>query len=120
MPSGMHPPPGWPIRVDPIYGCHIWIGRLDRNGYGRLGNVPAHRAAWERLHGPIPPDKTPDHRCRNRACVRHLELATKSQQERAKVWRVRARATHCSNGHDMGANAYITPFGGRLCRLCDK
>src|SRR5262249_7113042 len=60
-------------------GCHVWEGSINaRTGYGTFGRKPAHRVAWERRHGPIPPGLQLDHLCRNRACVnvRHLELVT--------------------------------------------
>lgn len=57
--------------------CWQWIGRLDRDGYGRFGKRgrPAHRVVWEALVGPIPVGHHLDHLCRNKACVNpdHLE-----------------------------------------------
>jgi hypothetical protein len=110
-----------PVRIDPVYGCHVWTGKRDRDGYGRLPSGElAHRAAWIDVHGAIADGLEVEHRCRNRACVRHLELLTRSQQERAKRWRSRTKTAKCNAGHDMGLHSYVTPQGGRLCRICDK
>lgn len=62
--------------------CWEWIGRLNRNGYGRIrhrGREPvAHRAVYEELVGPIKAKLVLDHRCRMRACCNpaHLEPVT--------------------------------------------
>jgi len=62
--------------------CWIWHGTLTK-GYGvlsrggkGLGNVRAHRAAYELLIGPNPDNL--HHVCRNKACVNpaHLERVT--------------------------------------------
>lgn len=112
---------GSPVRIDPVYGCWLWEGRLDRDGYGRTPSGKlAHREAWIARYGAIPADRTVHHRCYRRACVRHLELLTPSQQSLDKSWRKRTKATHCKAGHDMSVHSYVTPQGGRLCRLCDK
>jgi hypothetical protein len=112
----------WPIAVHPIYGCHEWTGRRDRDGYGRHGSQLAHRAVWESTHGPIAVGLEVEHVCRNRRCVRlsHLELLTRSQQERAKSWRKRAAKATCNAGHDLGLYAIVTPWGGRVCRACNQ
>lgn len=63
-------------------GCWIWLGELNRNGYGRVcvkGKRPvAHRHVYETLVGPIPEGLLLDHLCRVRCCVNpsHLEPVT--------------------------------------------
>lgn len=63
-------------------GCWIWVGRLNRNGYGRIclgGREPmAHRVSYELHVGPIPDGLVLDHLCRVRCCVNpfHLEPVT--------------------------------------------
>ena len=75
------------LREDPG-GCLTWIGALSTQGYGRLNSGDtrrlAHRYAWERVHGPIPPGMSVDHACHNTACcnVEHLRLATHAQNMR--------------------------------------
>ena len=92
------------IEVDALYGCHLWLGRKDRDGYGRTSDGRlAHRARYEERHGSIEPGLELEHKCRRRACVRldHLELFTRSQQERAKRWPARVRAKACRAGQAM-------------------
>lgn len=65
--------------------CLVWTANLGGNGYGRMQiagkSKYAHRYAWERVNGPIPPHLVIDHICHNPACVNieHLRLASKSQ-----------------------------------------
>lgn len=64
------------------YGCWVWVGRKNRNGYGRAcwqGKEPvAHRLVYELVVGTIPEGMFLDHLCRNRACCNpeHLEPVT--------------------------------------------
>ncbi len=110
-------PPGY--ELDPVFGCWLWTGRRDRDGYGRLpGGELAHRTLWESRYGVIPADKTVEHVCRRRACGRHLELLSKSEQELAKHWRRRMKRKTCVAGHELEGNRMITPEGGVVCRTC--
>lgn len=75
--------------------CWIWLGYLDRKGYGRI-NVWcrklkraiakwAHRAAYEWFHEErIPPGMEVDHVCRNPSCINpgHFDLVTKNENVR--------------------------------------
>lgn len=107
---------------DPIFGCELWTGKLDRDGYGFHGRSRAHLVAWEREHGPVPAGMEIEHICRRRNCVAlaHLELVTRSVNELRKSWRFRARITHCKAGHELSITAMVTPEGGRICRTCSK
>ena len=107
---------------DPVFGCELWTGPRDRDGYGRDGRRLAHIAAYEREYGAIPDDHVLDHLCRRRHCValHHLEPVKQSENELRKSWGRRARRTHCPRGHELATNAVVTPEGGRVCRACNR
>jgi hypothetical protein len=75
-------------------GCWIWTGALDTKGYGRFVTgrkrdhsqrlVAAHRLAFLRSKGPIPPDTLICHRCDTPACVRPDHLFAGSQSDNVR------------------------------------
>lgn len=104
--------------------CILHGGRLDRDGYGRVGrDALAHRVAWEAKNGPIPRGLTIDHLCYVRQCVNpdHMEIVT----SRENTQRGKARQTHCIHGHEFTPeNTYLWSrkpgWVGRLCRACNR
>jgi hypothetical protein len=120
------------VAVGDPSGCHLWVGGLDRYGYGQIRvdgrYVGAHRVAWEIEHGPIPHGLVIDHLCRIPACVNpaHLEPVT----ERENILRgtspsaIAARKTHCIHGHPFsGENLYLRKREKgwkRECRACQR
>jgi hypothetical protein len=61
--------------------CHPWTGSVDHKGYGKFANGPhgsgwrpAHRAAWEFVHGPLADGVWVLHRCDRPACVNIAHL----------------------------------------------
>ena len=62
--------------------CWEWKGNISPNGYGRLGQILAHRISWKLHFGTIPFGKFILHKCNNKICVNpnlgHLYLGTKS------------------------------------------
>jgi HNH endonuclease len=116
------------VVLDPVFGCELAQGRSDKEGYCFWGKTRAHIAAWERVHGQITQADEQgnrlelDHMCRRRNCcaLHHLELVTRSENEKRKSWKYRAKRTTCPKGHDMNLNAATTPEGGRVCRQCNR
>lgn len=106
---------------DEVFGCEVWIGKHDRDGYARIKGKLAHRAVWEEVNGPIPEGMEIEHICRRRNCVamKHMTLFTRSEQEMSKNWRRRSKR-ECPNGCDMSKTAMVTPGGGRICRECER
>jgi hypothetical protein len=112
-------------------GCHLWVGAVNEKGYGLFSlngrRVRAHRVAYEKTKGPIPPEKQIDHLCRVPCCVNpnHLELVT-SRENTLRGYGPTAlhmRKTHCRNGHPLsGSNLSITKNGKkglfRRCLIC--
>jgi DNA-binding transcriptional regulator YdaS (Cro superfamily) len=60
---------------EPMSGCWLWLGAVDRDQYGvgwdteMKRNVRAHRMVYEILVGPFSPDLKLLHRCDNPICV---------------------------------------------------
>lgn len=111
------------VQVDPTYGCWLWTGKLDKDGYGLVwrGKRPsyAHRVVYEQEVGPVPEGKVLDHLCRRRNCVNqaHLEPVSQDENLHRRRWGKRVKQTQCAKGHSMG-DCMVTPEGGRLCRTC--
>ncbi len=112
---------------EPNSGCFIFLGLLDRQGYGRLciggKEYRAHRVALESRIGPMPKELMPDHKCRVTCCVNpdHLEAVTNRENvlRGTSFAAVNARKTSCIHGHELaGDNLYIMPNGWRACRTC--
>src|SRR5678815_3205705 len=90
---------GWDSRYDgenlddDMDACLEWQGtKHSKRGYGLDGRKLAHRAAWERVHGPIPEGMHVLHKCDNPPCVnvRHLFLGTHADNMRDREQKGRA------------------------------
>ena len=114
------------VYIDPVRGCHIWLGCLDDKGYGRIrwqgGNRRVHRIAYEQFVGVrLHPKQTLHHACTNRACcsVQHLRLVTTRHNVLAGKVNGNDERLVCIRGHVMrGSNLYIRPNQDRSCKLC--
>ena len=112
---------------EPNSGCWLWLGVIDKHGYGSLRHrkksLKAHRVAHVVHKGPIPPGLVPDHLCRVRCCVNpaHLELVTPRVNCRRGVSPagLNAAKTHCKHGHEFTPeNTMLRTYRGILARNC--
>lgn len=73
---------------EPNTGCWLWMGCLDKAGYGKLAhagrNLAAHRASYEAFVGPIPDGLLILHRCDNPICCNPEHLRAGTQDENMK------------------------------------
>lgn len=77
------------ISVCETSGCHMWIGSVMANGYGRFGFGPrdvrfAHRVAYELANGPIPDEAVICHRCDVPRCVNPAHLFVGSMKDNVR------------------------------------
>lgn len=109
----------------PFSGCWIWLGSVDRDGYGRLNGSNlgkrqfqfAHRASYELHVSAIPTDMMVLHHCDLPCCINpaHLYLGTPVENGRDKKVRGRARTTPqigAANGM-FGRTGASNPFYGK-------
>lgn len=103
--------------------CKVWMGYLDKDGYGsfffRRFNRRAHRVAYYMHVGDVPKGMVVDHACGVRNCVQpsHLRLLTPKENslDSRSPAAINARKTHCSMGHP-----FDKVYGGqRCCSVCN-
>jgi len=119
-------------RPDTRNSCWRWTAGLAGGGYGQFWiyearhAIPAHRAAWLLMVGPIPPGLMVLHRCDVRECVNpeHLFLGTAADNTHDMMAKgraaFRAAQSHCGKGHPMSGENLRIVAGKRGCRECRR
>lgn len=113
------------LQRDELYGCWIWLGGCNSNGYPtwwtKTGPRDAHAEMYGRLRGKPADDLVLDHVCRRRRCVNpwHLEVVTQRENLRRRDWGYRAKLKILACGHDAFLEAARTPEGGKVCRRAE-
>lgn len=107
-------------------GCWVWLAAPNASGYGKIRTgskgtplLPAHRAIWMALHGPIDQGITVHHLCGERLCVRpdHLEAMDVAVHN---ALHNKAKAV-CVHGHDLTNRDNVYEHDGvRHCRPCRR
>jgi hypothetical protein len=118
---------------EPNTGCWIWIGHVDRCGYGKVGSVDgeslAHRASFKTFVGPIRDGFELHHRCRERSCINpdHLQQVRHADNVAAADYTKNhrnGRKRRCKRGHPFTPeNTIIKRSNGaerRNCRTCAR
>jgi len=124
------------VHVDPVTGCWLWRGPVDRDGYGRYRGELAHRVIYRELAGAIPDGRELDHLCHtrdkscpggktdpHRRCVYPADLEPVTGLQNSLRGRsfaaINAAKTRCDHGHPFDLfGTYFRPNGHRDCRVC--
>ncbi len=117
-------------KIESRYGCWIWTGATDKDGYGffRYQGVQmrAHRFAYLAYIGPIPEGRILDHYiCDTPSCVNPNHVRPVTHRENILRGRtggaINAAKTACLNGHPYDeANTAYRANGARRCRACAR
>jgi len=104
-------------------GCWLWLGCINRLGYGQVsratyGESSAHRLFYTNLKEPIPIGMCILHKCDVPTCVnpQHLYVGNHSQNMK-DMWsrgRHRKLKTHCKRGHPFD----MKDSGRSRCSIC--
>lgn len=118
---------------EPNTGCILWLGTLDKDGYGKTTYknkfVRAHRLVYMLEYGEIPKGSLIQHKCDTPACcnINHLEIGTPLSNMQDKVSKGRLKnqfmsLTHCKRGHEFSGENLRMTMGTkrpkRSCRIC--
>lgn len=119
--------------IDPITGCWLWTGKLDKDGYGLIsvtrpngkqGSYHVHRIAFEEFVGEVKNYILHIIECPNRHCFVLNHLYNGTAQDNANDVTILNRnfnknRTHCKRGHEFTKeNTIINSDNRRLCRIC--
>lgn len=109
----------------PEAGCWIWIGAIDKDGYGVIAGScnglgwrdKAHRKSYEHHKGPIPKGAHVLHKCDVTGCINpyHLYLGDPKQNGLDKKNRGRAKGKSLfgSDNPMFGRVGELNPFFGK-------
>ncbi len=102
---------------EPNSGCVIWLGSVDRKGYGQIRLdyrlVYAHRLAWELKNGPIPLGALMLHRCDNPGCINPHHLRPGSPADNTADMLAKGRENF--GGLELGRNGHANSPKGEHC-----
>lgn len=116
---------------EPMTGCWLWVGSVDKKGYGQLTHkqkhYAAHRASFAAFKGD-PSGLLVCHDCDQPGCVNpaHLYAGTHIDNRSDMLVRERwahpwAARTHCAAGHEYAAVGVSTATdGSRACKECQR
>lgn len=92
-------------------GCWLWVGAVDANGYGKLGDgskrvLYAHRVSWEAHNGPILDGKWVLHKCDTPSCANPAHLFLGDQSDNMQDMRRKGRGVDTAG--EKSASAKLT------------
>lgn len=116
---------------EPLTGCWLWLGSVDKKGYGQLTHkqkhYTAHRASFAAFKGD-PGGRLVCHDCDQPGCVNPAHLYAGTHVDNRADMLARERWSHpygqrtaCFAGHEYEQVGYrIAADGSRVCRECQK
>lgn len=110
--------------------CWEWLGNKNNQGYGVLTRligaekkvVQAHRAAYEKAHGEIPPSMCVMHSCDNRSCVNpsHLSVGTWGDNNKDRSDKGRSGARIYSDDEKKRYSSMLAGEGNPTSKLTNE
>ncbi len=100
-------------------GCWIWMGRLDKYGYGAINwngkEYKAHRLSYQHFEGEIPLNHGICHKCDNPSCVNPTHLFVGTQLDNVRDMHAKKRANKAFG--ENSSKAILTEANVREIRL---